>query len=81
MEISQLNEKLGIIEKNIGYEFNNKTVLRQAFIRKSYAEENVYEEGNEVLEFVGDTALSMVIVKKMTEHFGNLIDIAKGLVW
>ena len=41
------------IEKQIGYTFENKELLQQAFIRRSYSKENGGED-NEVLEFIGD---------------------------
>ena len=58
-----MNEKeLKRIEDIIGYNFNNLDLLQQAFVRRSYSEENG-GENNEVLEFIGDKALDIVIVK------------------
>ena len=57
------------IEDIIGYNFNNLDLLQQAFIRKSYAEENGGED-NEVLEFIGDKALDITIVKLLSDRFG-----------
>lgn len=65
-----MNEKkLERIENRIGYNFKNKDLLQQAFIRKSYSKENGGED-NEVLEFIGDKALDLIIVKILTETFG-----------
>lgn len=50
-----------IIEKKIGYEFKDKSLLKQAFTRKSYSNENRGIESNEVLEFLGDSVLSLSI--------------------
>lgn len=70
-EIEMLSkEQLDEIQEKIGYVFKNAYLLEQAFIRSSYAEEHhqCYED-NEKLEFVGDAALNVIIVKKMTEHY------------
>lgn len=50
------------IQDQIGYRFKNLDLLRQAFVRRSYSEENG-GENNEVLEFIGDKVLDFVIVK------------------
>ncbi|MBO6013976.1 MAG: ribonuclease III [Oscillospiraceae bacterium] len=47
------------IEKIIGYEFKNKTLLDQAFTHSSYAHEN-NTESYERLEFLGDSVLGFV---------------------
>lgn len=57
------------IEDIIGYNFNNLDLLQQAFVRKSYAEENGGED-NEVLEFIGDKALDITIVMLLSDRFG-----------
>lgn len=62
-----------LIQKTIDYPFDNSDLLRQAFVRRSYSEEN-RGENNEVLEFIGDKALDMVVVKVMTKRFGNITD-------
>lgn len=55
------------IEEKIGYTFNDKNLLKQAFTRSSYCNENQRSAGqryqsNEVLEFFGDSVLSAAIV-------------------
>lgn len=62
-------EDLQEIQNRIGYDFKNLDLLQQAFIRRSYAKENGGED-NEVLEFIGDKALDIVIVKILVEEFG-----------
>lgn len=57
------------IENLIGYEFDNKDLLQQAFVRKSYSKENG-GENNEVLEFIGDKALDLVVVKILMDNYG-----------
>ena len=64
------NETLKFIQGQIGYGFKNFDLLQQAFIRRSYAKENGGED-NEVLEFIGDKALDLVIVKLLAEKYGS----------
>lgn len=61
------NKSINEIEKIIGYVFNDKSLLIQAFTRASFCnEENPRAaekyQSNEVLEFFGDSALSLAIV-------------------
>ena len=57
------------IENQIGkYHFQNKKLLRQAFIRRSYSEEHG-GENNEVLEFYGDKVLEFIVGKLFAEWF------------
>ncbi len=64
-------EELYMVQKIIGYDFKNEELLRQAFIRSSYSEENGGAD-NEILEFIGDKALDIVIVKYLTEKYGTV---------
>ncbi|MCF0137979.1 MAG: hypothetical protein HUJ66_06425 [Oscillospiraceae bacterium] len=57
------------IEKTIGYSFENRDLLQQAFTRRSYTEENG-GENNEALEFTGDSALNLAVVRILKERFG-----------
>lgn len=55
------------IEKTIGYSFNDKSLLLQAFTRTSFCNEHnrnaaVKYSSNEVLEFFGDGVLSLAII-------------------
>ena len=59
-------EQIKEIETKIGYVFKNKTLLSTAFRRKSYTEEQKYGAlipNNETLEFYGDSALNLIVVK------------------
>lgn len=59
------------IENTIGYKFNNVDLLQQAFVRRSYSEENG-GQNNEVLEFIGDKALDFAVVRLMMKRFGKI---------
>lgn len=61
------------IEDTIGYHFRNLDLLQQAFVRRSYSEENG-GQNNEVLEFIGDKALDLAVIKIMMEYFGQITD-------
>ncbi len=59
------------IEDQIGYPFKNKDLLRQAFVRRSYSEENG-GENNEVLEFIGDKALDFSVIRLLSKKYGRM---------
>lgn len=59
------------IENQIGYPFQNKDLLRQAFTRRSYSQEHNVAD-NEVLEFYGDKVLELVVGKLFSEWFGKI---------
>lgn len=61
------------VEKTIGYFFKNKDLLQQAFVRRSYSEEKG-GQNNEVLEFIGDKALDLAVIRVMMERFGEITD-------
>lgn len=64
------------IEEKIGYSFKDKSLLRQAFTRSSYANEHTGSRGvkyqsNEVLEFFGDSVLSAAIVTLLMRDYSK----------
>ena len=63
------NNDLQFIQDRIGYNFKNLDLLQQAFVRRSYSKENG-GENNEVLAFIGDKALDIIIVRILIETFG-----------
>lgn len=62
------------VEQLIGYEFKNRLLLQQAFTRKTYTQETHDGENNEVLEFIGDKVLDFIVVKALTEYYGEVED-------
>ena len=64
-------EKLELIQKIIGYQFNNENLLQQAFTRKSFASINK-QQNNEVLEFYGDRVLNFVVIKEFYNKYGRI---------
>ena len=67
---------LVFIQSQIGYTFNNSDLLQQAFIRRSYSEENG-GENNEVLEFIGDKVLDLFVVKLLISQNSNAVGLYK----
>ena len=57
------------IEQKIGYFFKNKALLEQAFTRSSYASEHMGTAYNEVLEFIGDSIIGIIVVKQLITHY------------
>ena len=66
------NETLTMIQNVINYNFKESGLLKQAFTRKSYSEENGRIPHNEVLEFYGDKAFEFVIMQKLCEKYGRI---------
>lgn len=62
------------LERNIGYTFSNKELLRKALTHTSYAYEHGVES-NEKLEFLGDSILEFV---SSTYLFENYIHLKEG---
>ena len=62
---------LSILEKNIGYEFKNKDLLKKALTHTSYANE-YHVESNEKLEFLGDSILEFISSKYIYNTHNNL---------
>lgn len=60
-----------LVPQQIGnYKFSNEALLKQAFTRRSFTEENG-GENNEVLEFIGDKALDIAVVRYLVRKYGN----------
>ena len=78
-----MNQKeLDYVQGRIDYRFKNPELLVQAFTRSSYASENGGGD-NEVLEFIGDKALDLAVVKYLTEKYGAFAspqELAQGAI-
>lgn len=61
------------LETKINITFNNKDLLRQAFVHRSYLNENPGFElpQNERLEFLGDAVLELVVTEYLYKNFEN----------
>jgi len=61
------------LEKKLGLRFKNKDLLIQAFVHRSYINENpkFYLEHNERLEFLGDSVLELAVSKYLFLNYKN----------
>jgi len=59
------------IEQTIGYEFIDKQLISQAFTRSSYHYEHPEDQDNELLEFIGDSVLSLIIVNVLIDKYSG----------
>lgn len=69
-----MEANLSPFEKKIGYEFKNKKILLQALSHSSYAYENYQSNrgDNEVLEFLGDSVLGLIVADFLCASFPDL---------
>ena len=65
------NECIEQVQKQIDYQFDEPKLLRQAFTRRSYAQEHPGTQDNEVLELYGDKALEFIVMKKLSYYYGS----------
>ena len=72
------NEEIKDIEETIDYEFTNKGLLIQAFTRRSYGSEHKVPD-NELLEFIGDSALNFIATMRLAEKSCELKEIVQVL--
>lgn len=58
-------------QKQIGIMFSNADYLRQAFVHRSYLNENpsFHLEHNERLEFLGDAVLELIVTDHLYRHY------------
>ncbi|SFV55204.1 Ribonuclease III [hydrothermal vent metagenome] len=76
-----MHKNIAILEKNLGYEFEDKKLIIEALTHKSYKQP--YD--NERLEFLGDAVLDLVVGEYLFKKFknsdeGNLSKIRASLV-
>jgi|GEM_PF-1706149 len=64
MDIKQVKE----IESKIGFTFQNRNLLQQAYTRRSFSQENGGLD-NEVLEFIGDAAIYFYVMQVLIEKY------------
>jgi ribonuclease-3 len=60
------------LEKKIGIDFKDKSLLKTAFIHRSYINEHKsVKEHNERLEFLGDAVLELVVTEHLYNNYEN----------
>jgi len=60
-----------ILEKNLGLDFTDKDILKQAFTHRSYLNENpsFKLEHNERLEFLGDAVIELIVTSHLYRDY------------
>jgi ribonuclease-3 len=68
-----MKEKWAELQERLGVRFQNPELLRQAFIHRSYLNENPKEalDHNERLEFLGDAVLELVVTEHLYRSYPN----------
>ena len=62
-----------VLQKKLGYKFNNIKLLENALCHSSYANEvRDGQTSNERLEFLGDSVLSVIVADYLFENFKNI---------
>jgi ribonuclease-3 len=64
------------LQKNLGIKFKNENLLKQAFVHRSYLNENpAFELGhNERLEFMGDAVLELIVTEYLYQNYPDLAE-------
>src|SRR3990172_11573603 len=68
-----MTKELSSLERHLAVSFNNKDVLRQAVVHRSYLNEHPeFPLGNnERLEFLGDAVLELVVTENLYNNYDN----------
>lgn len=72
-----MDKDFKLLQKNLNIKFKNENLLKQAFVHRSYLNENPAFElsHNERLEFLGDAVLELVVTEYL---YNNYPDLAEG---
>jgi ribonuclease-3 len=64
-----LEDRLKELEKKIGYRFKNRELLLKALTHRSFAFEKDTKENYEVLEFLGDAVIGLIVSEELIKRF------------
>jgi len=64
-------ERLKELEDRLGYTFKDKSLLRKALIHKSFSHEKDTDDNYEVLEFLGDAVIGLIVSEELINRFPN----------
>jgi ribonuclease-3 len=62
-------DKLVALERLLGYSFKDKELLKRALIHRSFAFEKDTGENYEVLEFLGDAVIGLIVSEELIKRF------------
>lgn len=67
------SDKIAAIQERIDVKFNNEEILENAFVHRSFLNENKSAglKNNERLEFLGDAVLELVVTEYLFDKFRN----------
>lgn len=70
-------QEMSQLEQLLGYKFNDKSILLNSLVHKSFANENNDFRGvnNEKLELLGDSVLGMITIEYL---YGRFINLSEG---
>ena len=76
MHVQPLLSYIPEIEKKLGYNFNDPSLLARAFVHRSFLNENKTFpcEDNERLEFLGDSVLNLVIAEYLFRNIPHMTE-------
>ncbi len=63
------SEKIVELERRLGYSFKDKGLLKRALIHRSFAFEKETGENYEVLEFLGDAVIGLIVSEELVKRF------------
>ncbi|MFC1686709.1 ribonuclease III domain-containing protein, partial [Patescibacteria group bacterium] len=68
-----MGKDLNELEKKLGVKFKNQDLLKQAFVHRSYLNENknFNLDQNERMEFLGDAVLELVVTEHLYCNYKN----------
>lgn len=67
-----VDEKMNLAQKIIGYEFKDKNLLRAALTHPSAVENMPDEHSYERLEFLGDSVVGFIVARELFERFPEM---------
>lgn len=76
MYTSSMPKELSSLEQAVTIEFKNKNLLKEAFVHRSYLNENpgFHLPSNERLEFLGDAVIGFIVAEYLYSHFPSMAE-------
>ncbi|MEO2065346.1 MAG: ribonuclease III domain-containing protein, partial [Desulfurobacteriaceae bacterium] len=62
-------DKLVELERRLNYTFKDKDLLKKALIHRSFAFEKDLKDNYEVLEFLGDAVIGLIVSEELIKRF------------
>jgi dsRNA-specific ribonuclease len=78
---SDRDEELTDLERRIGHDFADRSLLRRALAHRSWCAETPGAQSNERLEFLGDAVLGWVVADLSYREFDQLACRTRSTAW